>query len=413
MTWLCRSADRQLDGHLASLISDGLLTEKTSALIVCDLDLMTSRLEELSQAFPLGTLHSIAVKANPLLEVLKTLVQSGAGLEVASAGELALALAAGCRPESIVFDSPAKTEAELVYALELGVRINANSLAELERLHHLLAESPEFPQPPQLGLRLNPAVADASRSSTTMVATPNSKFGLPAEVVEQALQQYPWLNGLHIHVGSQVATADDLVEAARRMLAIAQRHNNVGWLDIGGGLPARYRSDDPGLSPQDYAERLQAELPQLFEYPLITEVGRALQAGCGWAISRVEYADESKAITHLGADFALRECYQPQSWYHEIAVFNSQGRPKSGSLRPVDIYGPLCFSGDRLAQQRLLPEIAPGDLLLFHDIGAYTLSMWSRYCSRPMPRVVGYQDSRWVTVRRPETPQNLVDFWSP
>lgn len=373
------------------------------------MEAMRERFRALATAFPTETVHAVAVKANPLLAVLKALVAEGAGLEVASSGELALALAAGCPVERIVLDSPAKTVAELRRALELGVRINANSVAELDRIGRLLEGGASRSE---IGLRLNPVVAEASRESATMVATLRSKFGVPAAEVAAALRERPWVTGLHIHVGSQVATLPDLLLAAQRVAALAAEFPSVRWIDIGGGLPTRYATSDPGLLPEDYARALREAAPSLFDYPLLTEVGRALHSGCGWAVSRVEYADEGKAILHLGADFALREAYQPESWYHEISVFDAEGCLKSGELRPVDLYGPLCFSGDRLASERLLPTLEPGDLVVWHDVGGYTLSMWSRYCSRPMPQVVGWSGDGWSTLREPEAPEDLVRFWS-
>lgn len=406
--WLQRTVDGEGQTRLKSLLESGKMEGAPSA-IVHDLDLMSLRWRELTEAFPSETLHAVAVKANPLLGVLRTLVNKGAGLEVASSGELALALAAGCPASRIVYDSPAKTMAELAEALELGIRINANSPAELERIDGLLRRNPSTSL---VGLRLNPVVASRERESTTMVATARSKFGLQATAVSEALGRYPWLTGLHVHVGSQVATLDDLVLGARRTLDIAQQFPQITWLDIGGGLPARYRSQDPGLTPQAYIDALYSELPRLRSYSLITEVGRALHAGCGWAVTRVEYADERKAILHLGADFALRTAYQPESWYHESTVHDARGTLKRGEPRPVDLFGPLCFSGDKLAEQRLLPPIEPGDLVVIHDIGAYTLSMWSHYCSRPMPPVFGWTGSLWRTLREAETPQAVVKFWS-
>lgn len=406
--WLSRTADRDVGSQLRSLLAAGYLPT-ASSLIVHDLAVMKARWNLLSSAFPAGTVHAVAVKANPLLAVLKVLVQGGAGLEVASSGELALALAAGCPVERIVLDSPAKTEAELRNALDLGVRINANSVAELERIERLLREGSSSSE---IGLRLNPVVAGEARESATMVATLRSKFGVPAAEAVEALRERPWVHGLHVHIGSQVATLDDLLLGAQRVAEVATRFPSLKWVDIGGGLPTRYAASDTGLTPADYVEGLRQVAPSLFDYPLLTEVGRALHAGCGWAVSRVEYADAGKAVVHLGADFALREAYQPESWFHEISVFDAAGCLKAGDEVPVDLYGPLCFSGDCLARGRLLPPLEPGDLVVLHDVGGYTLSMWSRYCSRPMPRVVGWTGEGWTTLREPETPDDLVRFWS-
>lgn len=407
-SWLYRTADHEPEDRVRSLIEEGFLSPESPAVLVHEMDAMGQRLEELHKAFPPDTLHAIAIKANPLLEVLRALVGAGAGLEAASRGELELALRAGCPVDRIVLDSPAKTQAELSEALRVGVRINANSESELARLERLGGESHRAP----IGLRFNPVVAEASRESPTMVATLRSKFGLPEAAFRAAVEGRSWVTGIHVHVGSQVATRQDLVLAARRTVELARGLPQIGWIDIGGGLPTRYHRDDPGLSPESYVAGLRDEVPELFGYPLVTEVGRALQANCGWAVSRVEYADEGKAIVHLGADFALRECYQPQSWHHDIGVYDGEGRKKTGPTRPIDLYGPLCFSGDRLAIGRQLPHLEEGDHVVIHDTGGYTLGMWSRYCSREIPQVVGWTGRGWKVLRARETPADLVGFWS-
>ena len=383
----------------------GYLANEHTSVIVHDLDKMTERLGEIRRAFPDETLHTIAIKANPLVEVLRKVVDCGFGLEAASGPELHLALAARCPTEHIVYDSPAKTRSELTEALEKGVVINANSYAELDRIEVLGVSG-------RIGLRCNPAVVNAQREATTMVAIPGSKFGVSMEKLVGELSRRPWVKGLHIHVGSQVATLEDLVEAARRVVAVAREVPSIRWIDIGGGLPTRYRSEDPGLTPDAYVTALRAEIPQLFDYSLITEIGRAVQAGCGWAVSRVEYVEGDRAILHFGADFALREAYQPQDWWHDFSVFHADGTAKDAPSRVYDLYGPLCFAGDRIARVRSLPELAEGDLVVMHDVGGYTLSMWSRYCSRAMPEVVGFENGSLRVLRRREQGEDLVRFWS-
>lgn len=373
-------------------------------MIVHDLARLRGRFEYLRHVFPEDALHTLAVKANPLPDVLRLAVESGLGLETASTGELALARAVGCPPQRVVFDSPAKTLAELRLAAENGLTINVNSASELERVQSVPGDFP-------LGLRVNPVVADENRESATMVATARSKFGIPIEQADLLLQQYPGVSGLHVHVGSQVATADDLVEAARRVVELAGRHPQIRWLDIGGGLPTRYRADDPGLDPHHYYQALLRVAPEIGRYRLITEMGRALQANCGFAVSRVEYVTKDRAILHFGADLALRECYQPEAWYHEFQVFDREGRPKAGDEKAYDLFGPLCFSGDRLAKERMLPSLEEGDLVVMHDVGGYTTGMWSRYCSRLMPEVVGLDGDELQVLKKRETEEDLLRFW--
>jgi diaminopimelate decarboxylase len=150
---------------------------------------------------------------------------------------------------------------------------------------------------------------------------------------------------------------------------------------------------------------------------LITEFGRAIHANCGLAVSRVEYVKPAQrlAVIHLGADFLLRPVYRPEDWKHEFFVLDANGLPKSGAASPVTIAGPLCFSGDVVARDIPLPPIEPGDWIVIRDVGAYTLSMWSRHCSRGIPAVIGYdpQSSGSLRVlRHAETPADVVRFWS-
>lgn len=391
---------------LQQLLEGGYLRDdQHPAVIVHNLVQFERRLAYLQNIFPLSTLHTLAIKANPLPGLLCAGVEKGFGLEAASIGELALAESVGCPPERVVFDSPAKTRAELRHAAAVGYTVNANSAAELQRIKQLGLKN--FP----LGLRINPVVADTSRESSTMVAALNSKFGVTLEQAALLIKEHPEISGLHVHVGSQVATLDDLALAAQRLVGLARAHPQIEWLDIGGGLPVRYRSDDPGLDPQDYYTALQKAAPELGRYRLLTEMGRAIQANCGIAVSRVEYVTQERAILHFGADLAVRECYQSEAWHHEFEAFDSSGLPKRGEPVPYDLYGPLCFSGDRLAKARRLPALQESDLIVMHDIGAYTLGMWSRYCSRPLPEVLGWDGTALSVLRSRETAEQVARWW--
>jgi diaminopimelate decarboxylase len=130
----------------------------------------------------------------------------------------------------------------------------------------------------------------------------------------------------------------------------------------------------------------------------------------------VEYVKRSGgdrlAVIHLGADFMLRRAYRPDEWHHDIAVLDAEGRPKHGLPEPVNVVGPLCFAGDVLARGVMLPAVAPGDFVILRDVGAYTLGMWSRHCSRGLPLVLGHDGDRLVVLKARETPADVVAFWS-
>lgn len=437
-------------------IHRGLL-QGANAAIFHHLGLMHSRIAGLQAAFPANTLHAVAVKANPVVEVLREAVQAGAGLEAASIEEVRLALAAGCAAERIVFDSPAKTYDEIRQSLQWGVHLNADSFAELERIAAVWVETSSTSH---VGLRVNPMVGSGVIAHTS-VADRRSKFGVPLDVDRQrivaAFAKHAWLRGLHVHVGSQGCCLELLAEAARRIAALGDEiatatGRHIAFLDLGGGLSTVYRTGETAPTPAEYRALLEQQAPGLFvrEMRWITEFGRAIQANCGIAIARVEYtkslshasliagerADASTgcrpspgplpegvgfgiaqqmAVIHLGADFLLRPVYRPQDWQHEYFVLDRHGVAKTGTVEPVTLVGPLCFAGDILARDVFLPRIEPGDWVVIRDVGAYTLSMWSRHCSRGIPAVIGYDPGAAQplrVLREAETPVDVVRFWS-
>jgi diaminopimelate decarboxylase len=427
MTWSRRLNSTDISPWLGQALREGLLDDANPSVIFHDLVGLRSRVNELRRTFPDGTLHAIAIKANPVLEVLRVVVEAGGGLEAASMEEVELALAAGCLPENLVLDSPAKTRSDIKRALELGVYLNADNLDELDRIGE---SSPELLDGARVGLRINPSVGEG-RIAATSTGGKRSRFGLAMpqdqEGIERFAEQlsgFEWLHGLHVHVGSQGCDLTTLVPAGERALALARAvdsaagERRIDTIDIGGGLPTRYRAEDVVITPADYVAAIQQTAPALLEYKLMTEFGRSVQAPCGFAATRVEYlkdlAGEPMAVGHLGADFALRIAYRPQDWWLDISVYDANGEPKElVDLRPIHVAGPLCFSGDFLARDRMLPAIEVGDILVFHDTGAYTMGMWSRHCSRGMPAVVGIEDDgTFRTLRKRESTLDMVRFWS-
>ncbi|MEO0443987.1 MAG: diaminopimelate decarboxylase [Pseudomonadota bacterium] len=419
--WGQRLSAEDISQRTTRLIKEGYLSQERS-IFVHDLDLMANRISMLKQAFPANALHAIAVKANPLVKVLKEIVSAGAGLECASVEEVELSLAAGCPPEKIVFDSPAKTIEEIQFALNKGIHINLDNFDELERVSALHSGDMRG----HVGFRVNPQIG-GGKIAITSVATQLSKFGVPLQANEAALLQayskYPWLDGLHVHVGSQGYELSQLIEAVARVEVFRQKLHkqtgrNITQLDIGGGLSAAYCGSDCPPSIEEYARRLKQRVPDIFnkQTRILTEFGRSVQASCGWAVSRVEYikcaANSTMAILHLGADAFMRTVYHPNDWHHDFLVLTAEGEIKSGAERPVTLVGPLCFAGDILAREILLPEITNTDLIVVRDCGAYTLSTWSRHCNRGLPNVVGWMNNQACVLKRAERPQDVVEFWS-
>lgn len=409
----------------ARLGSGGHLDSSPHAVLVYDLDFVGERLQSLRAAFPAGALHALALKACPLAGLLREAVRGGFGAEAASEPELEHALRLGFPADRIVFDSPAKTESELRLALRAGVHVNADSLQELERIDDLVES---LGVRPSVGVRVNPGLRPG-RIEATSTATPGSKFGVSLadhrDALLAAFARFPWLRGLHVHAGSQGGDLELLVEAVGRVADLAAEIDEAAGagrlrvFDLGGGLSVTYRAGDRVADFGDYAAALRERAPDLFSgrWSLVTEFGRAVWANAATAFSRVEYTKTSHgrriAVQHLGADLLVRPAYVPEQWSHEISAYDAAGREKGGPGVPQDVAGPLCFSGDLVARGRELPPLEPGDIVAIHDVGAYTLSMWSRYNSRRSPAVLGYSRERdsLTVLRAAESIDDVLRFW--
>ncbi|WP_300157383.1 diaminopimelate decarboxylase [Solidesulfovibrio sp.] len=407
---------------LRRALDAGMVREADTAFVLYDLDRLESRLAAVVAAFGAESLAAVAVKANPLPPVLAFLAGLGAGAEAASLPEIHLALEAGFPPGRIVFDSPAKTVEELRLALTLGIRVNADNFDELARIGDL-AVAHGFR--PRAGLRVNPQ-AGLGRIRATSVAGRYSKFGVPMaerEAILAAFARYPWLDGLHVHIGSQGCPLDLLVAGVGAVYDLAGEvdrrcgEGRVRCFDLGGGLPVAYRDGDAPSTPRAYAAALADRCPDLFSgrFELVTEFGRFLHAPCAVAGSRVEYVKRQPghrtAVIHLGADMFVRECYNPRNWPHRTRALTPDGREKTGRTAVWHLAGPLCFSGDFPVRRARLPDLAPGDIVVIEDVGAYTLAMWSRYNSRQIPRIIGARQGRFSVLRERETPQDVMRFW--
>ncbi|WP_030716477.1 diaminopimelate decarboxylase [Streptomyces sp. NRRL F-2580] len=364
-------------------------------------------------------LHAFAVKAAPLVPVLRLLADAGLGCEVASPGELALARAAGVPAGRTVLDSPAKTVAELREALALGIAVNADNPQELERLDALVGAGPARSP---IGVRINPQTG-AGTIDALSTATSTSKFGIALrdpgarEWLVRAYLDRPWLTRLHVHSGSQGVPLALIAEGVRELHALAEEINEaagrrqVDTLDIGGGLPVNFASDEETPRCAAYVAALRGAAPGLFSgtYGLVTEFGRALLAKHGLVLARVEYTKTSGsrpiALTHAGVQLATRTAYAPAAWPVRILAYDAKGAPKTGEPVAQDVAGPACFAGDLLATARELPRLAPGDLIGVPDTGAYFFTAHYGYNSLPRPAVhgftVGPQDEVRFSLVRP------------
>lgn len=381
---------------LSAIQKAGLLDQFDSAFLLMDFDRLDNRLGQLLSAFSSKARHAIAIKTNPMKSVLSHIVQSGLMLEAASFEELVLAEESGAKANQLVFDSPVKRVWELEACARRwpGMVVNANNLTELPRLAALSELS--------IGLRIN-ALVETTAHEHYNVSHVSSKFGVPIQQREEIIRacvEFP-ITGLHMHSGSGVTGALDNVPAVEKIVALAEEINRVlaaasierriDFLDIGGGLSASVDQEEMRI----YGAAVSA-IPYLEKYRIITEFGQWVHTPIGSAYSVVESVDgvgkfRPQAYLHLGADFLMRHIYsQPRKL--QFNVYDRHGLPKDrGECFAIDLVGPLCFAGDVLAENVLLPVIDEGYWIEIADVGANTYGLWSRHCSRAVPKIISCQ----------------------
>ena len=309
--------------------------------------------------------------------------------------------------------------------------MNADSFNELDRIAEILKT---INSKSRIGLRVNPQVGSGSIQSTS-VAEGISKFGVPVngnrDRIKEYYLKYDWLRSIHVHIGSQGCPVPLLIDGIRKVLDLANEVNEqmkptgnknlIETFDIGGGLPVSYQPGKNPVSMEQYAAMLRISCPELFngQFKLVTEFGRYIYANTGWVASKVEYVKREPGyniiMTHVGADLFLRKCYNPEDWHHHITVVDRDGNLKNETDKNKYIVaGPLCFAGDIIAKDIELPHVEEGDYILIHDAGAYTLSMWSRYNSRQIPKVIGYytESDSFKILKQRESMEDLSGFWS-
>ena len=354
-------------------------------------------------------LVAYSVKANSNLGVLALLARLGAGFDIVSGGELARVLAAGGDARKVLFSGVGKTEAEIAQALEAGILcLNLESEAELQRVAQVAAR---LGKRAPIALRVNPDV-DAKTHPYISTGLRQNKFGVPyadAERLYREAARMPQVSvvGIGCHIGSLMASAGPFVDAAGRILALAERLEGLGvalqHIDLGGGFGIRYRDEAPA-SIGDFVDGALGVLAGRAQ-TLILDPGRAIVGNAGVLLARVEYVKRSAEKSFLVVDAAMNDLIRPALYgaWHEVLPVRASQAPAGGAC---DVVGPVCESADFLAKDRALAA-QQGDLLAVMSAGAYAMVMSSNYNSRPRGAEVLVDGGRAHLVRRRETISEL------
>ena len=353
-----------------------------------------------------------AVKANSNIGILNVMAKLGSGFDIVSQGELERVLAAGGEASKVVFSGVAKSRAEIMRALEVGIRcFNVESVAEL---HHINQIAGEMGKIAPISLRVNPDV-DAHTHPYISTGLKENKFGVSVDEAREvyklaATLPHVKITGMDCHIGSQLTELQPFLDATDRLIRLIEQLKEDGitlkHLDLGGGLGVTYTDETPP-HPSDYATALLNKLKDYEDLEIILEPGRAIAANAGILVAKVQYlkSNESRnfAITDTGMNDIIRPALY-EAYMNIIEIDRTLGREKA----VYDVVGPVCETSDFLGKQREL-AIAEGDYIAQRSAGAYGASMSSNYNSRPRTAEVLVDGNKAHLIRRRE---NLSELWA-
>ena len=364
-----------------------------------DLDRMAARTAELRIAMPEDLRLHYAMKANPLPAVVEHMISLVDGLDVASAGELRVALATDVDPKDVSFAGPGKRDDELRYATETGVTINLESESEMRRLARI---ADEIGKRPSVAIRVNPPF-ELKTSGMKMGGRP-SQFGVDAERVPAMLSELANLGlafrGFHVFSGAQNLRAETIAESMSKTTTLvieisAELDLDVGFVNLGGGLGIPYFPKEQPVDLSAVAEATHSAVATLQsalgEVEIIMELGRYLVGEAGIYVTRVIDIKESRGQRFAVCDGGL---------HHHLAASGNFGQvirknypvaavTLTAEREPVSVVGPLCTPLDLLGDRVMLSRLEEGSLVAVLQSGAYgRTASPERFLSHPPSREI-------------------------
>ena len=364
-----------------------------------DRRLIERRIEMLTSRLPDRTGLHYAIKANPMPEVVEHVSGLVDGLDIASAGELQIALQTSCNPSDMSFAGPGKKPAELEAAVSAGVTLNVESSLELERIAQISS-----PNRPRVALRVNPDFE--LKSSGMKMAGGPKQFGIDAEQVPRLLSRLDSMTvdfrGFHIFSGAQNLNADAICESQQKALDLALELSShaacaPAFINIGGGFGIPYFPGDNLLDLDKIFANLRVVRSKLdSSYPdceLVLELGRYLVGEAGVYLSTVIDKKVSRGHTFLVVDGGLHHHLAASGNFGQILRKNYPvtiaNRIESNETEVASIVGPLCTPLDLLADRMELPKAEVGDTVAVFQSGAYGFTASPlRFLSHPPPTEV-------------------------
>ncbi len=413
--------------HCENLPADAIAAAAGTPCYVYSQATLTDHYRRLADAFSaLDPLICYSIKSCSNLAVCRVLAECGAGMDLVSAGELHRARLAGVDPARCVYAGAGKSDTEIRAALEASVGwLNVESEAEFENISSIAAS---MGRRCRGALRVNPDVDPRTHRYTT-TGKKETKFGVDLERARIFFDTYGRdehcaMRGIHVHLGSPIYSPEPYVESTKKVLQLIDDLEAAGhrieMLDIGGGFGADYETAQTPPATA-YAERI---VPLLVDrvragMQVILEPGRTITANAGVLLVRVLYVKRSGDKTFVICDGGMNTLLRPSHYEAFHFIWPCRVDPahvparrlkqmELDGLATVDVVGPICESGDFLAQDRAMPPVERGDVLAVFSAGAYGMVMASRYNSMPLPAEIMVDGDGCTIVRRREDYDDLT-----
>ena len=385
------------------------LTDKyQSPLYVYDTEKIISQYKKITSAFSKvkNVKINYAVKALSNINILKVFNKLNSGLDTVSIQEVKLGLLAGFEPHEIIYTPNGVSLQEIEDVAKLGVQINIDNLSILELFGQ---KHPTIP----VCIRINPHVM-AGGNSKISVGHIDSKFGISIHQVPHIKRVVEntgmHINGIHMHTGSDILDIDTFLRASEILFDVAKQFKDIDFVDFGSGFKVPYKKDDISTNIEELGEKLSVRFNQFCkdygkDVTLMFEPGKFLVSEAGYFLAKVNVIKQTTSTVFAGIDSGLNHLIRPMfynSYHHIENISNPKGRERFYS-----VVGYICET-DTFGSNRRINEISEGDVLCFHNAGAYCFSMASNYNSRYKPAEVMIYKGKDYLIRKRETIEDIL-----
>jgi diaminopimelate decarboxylase len=380
----------------------------STPVYVYQADVIERQLHRLKSAFAGADLRVMyACKALSTGAILRLMNELGTGLDTVSIQEVELGLRAGFEPSRILYTPSMVSFDELSAVAKIGAQINIDTISVLEQFGSVFGGT--IP----VCIRINPHIMAGGneRISTGHI---DSKFGISIHQmrhVERIVASHGmFINGLHMHTGSDILDADVFLQGAELLFDVAESFPDLTFVDFGSGFKVPYKPDDISTDIEELGAKLCQRLKEFNEkrtsaVALWIEPGKFLVSQSGTFLTRVNVVKQTTSTVFAGVDSGFNHLIRPMlynSYHHITNISNPTGTP-----RVYSVVGYICET-DTFAWDRKIAEIHQGDVLAFSNAGAYGFTMASNYNGRLRPAEVLIRNGKIVPIRRRETIDDLV-----